>query len=144
MDGDSMPVDIDIYDGSSYHPTVVDMDEREEDYIIFVDDAAGPSLSLVVDWNDWILQTNASESYGFNLIYDPLGDGTQFVSYTDSVIAKGGAQPYSFSVVAGSLPDGIELGDANGSCEIDIDDAVYLIMYAFGGGAPPLPGCVLG
>jgi hypothetical protein len=109
-----LPVDIEVYDGSSYHLTVVDMDEREEDYIIFVDDAAGPPFSLAVDRNDWILKINSSESYSFHLIYDPLGDGTQFASYIDSVIAKGGAQPYSFSVVTGNLPDGIELGVSDG------------------------------
>jgi len=30
-------------------------------------------------------------------------------------------------------------GDANGSTEVDIDDAVYLITYIFGGGPAPDP-----
>ncbi len=109
-----MPVDIDIYDGSNYHLTVVDMDEREEDYIIYMNDAAGAPWSLYVDRNDWILKSSTSESYGFHLIYDPLDDGTQYASYTDSVIAKGGTEPYSFSIVAGNLPAGITLGATDG------------------------------
>jgi hypothetical protein len=109
-----LPVDIEVYDGSDYRLSVVDNYQREQDYILFVNGTAGPPASIHVDRLDWILKDAISESYGFHLIYVPIAGGTQYVPYLDSVIVKGGTGPYTFSIVSGSLPDGLELGSTTG------------------------------
>ncbi|MBU1320492.1 MAG: putative Ig domain-containing protein [candidate division Zixibacteria bacterium] len=109
-----MPVDVDVWDGTAYHPFVVQNDQRGQNYILYMTGAANPPQSISVDRNDWILKTASSETLKFHLFYDPLADGTQFAPYLDSVIAKGGATPYSYSIIAGSLPTGVELGAATG------------------------------
>jgi len=109
-----MPVDIEVYDGTSYHQFVVDNDQREQDFILYVNDALNPPMSIYFDRYDWILRTANSESYGFHLIYDPLAGATQYLPYLDSVIVRGGTEPYTFSIIAGSLPDGLELNSSTG------------------------------
>jgi hypothetical protein len=109
-----LPVDIEVYDGTVYHQFVVDNNQREQNFILFVNDASGPPVSVYVDRYDWILKTDISEGYGFHLIYDPLAGATQYVPYLDSIIARGGSEPYSFSIVSGSLPDGLSLNPTTG------------------------------
>jgi hypothetical protein len=109
-----LPVDIEVYDGTIYHQFVVDNNQREQDFILFVNDASGPPVSVYVDQDDWILKTDISEGYGFHLIYDPLAGATQYVPYVDSVIARGGSEPYSFAITSGSLPNGLELNSTTG------------------------------
>ena len=45
------------------------------------------------------------------------------------------------AILMGAWPVGCEMicGDADRSGDVDIDDAVYLINYIFGGGPPPIP-----
>jgi hypothetical protein len=109
-----MPVDIDIFDGSTYHSFTVNNNQRGQDYILYVNDASNPPASVSVDRFDWILKSASSESYGFHFIYEPLESGSQYVPYLDSVIARGGTEPYEFTVLSGDLPDGVELGGSTG------------------------------
>jgi hypothetical protein len=109
-----MPVDIDVFDGTNYHTFVVNNTAQNQDFILFVNGASGAPSSILVDRWEWILRTASSESYTFHLIYDPLSDGEEFAPYLDSLIAKGGSQPYTFSVVSGSLPTGLTLSSSTG------------------------------
>ncbi len=109
-----MPIDLEVYDGTVYYPYVVDNDKREQDFVLFVNDASSAPVWIYLDRFDWILKTATWETYGFHLIYDPLAGGTQYAPYLDSVIARGGSEPYSFTIVSGSLPEGLELGSSTG------------------------------
>jgi hypothetical protein len=109
-----MPVDIDVLIGGTYYPFVVQNNQRDQNYILHVTGSSGLLSSLSVDRLEWILKSASSEALAFHMFYDPLADGTQYEPYLDSVIAKGGSTPYTYSVTAGSLPAGITLGSTTG------------------------------
>lgn len=44
-----------------------------------------------------------------------LPPATGGVQYSQTIVATGGAQPYTFSITAGSLPNGLSLNNANGT-----------------------------
>jgi aminopeptidase N len=49
-----------------------------------------------------------------HVISDTLKTGQQFVSYKDSVIARGGSKPYIYKVTSGSLPAGLTMDTTTG------------------------------
>jgi aminopeptidase N len=109
-----MPIDLKFFDGVQYHDAQVYNDQRDQDYIIFMDNLAGDPYVMRLDDDDWILKSSTLEGYGFNAIYDPLDTAHQYYSYSDSVIVKGGTPPYNYYRVAGPLPAGIILNQFNG------------------------------
>ncbi len=112
-----MPVDIDISDGTNTFSYVVENNQRGQDYILYMNEASGPPLSIEVDDDDWILKTVAGEAYDFHVIYDDISSGVQYEHYVDSVIARGGSEPYEFSIISGSLPNGVTLDQHTGRIE---------------------------
>ena len=109
-----MPIDISFYDGPQYHRQVVYNNQRNQDFIIYLDDLPGPPDSMCLDRNDWIMKTAASELYGLHVVYDPLDSAEQYKSYDDSVIVKGGTQPYNIHLLSGSLPEGLTIDSTDG------------------------------
>ncbi len=108
---DMPSVDISVYNGT-YHDFSVPNTQRDQDYIFEVTGSAPTSVSI--DRNDWILKTTSTESYAVHIIYDTLRAGDQNVSYSDSVIVRGGTKPYTFQIAGGSLPTGLSLSSSTG------------------------------
>jgi hypothetical protein len=109
-----MPIDIEVYDGTNYHPFTVYNDRREQDFALVVSGVSNPPEAVHIDRFEWILREVSTENYSFHIINDTLSVGTQYMPYIDSVIAAGGSEPYIFSVVSGSLPEGLELDVSSG------------------------------
>jgi len=112
-----MPVDVSISNSAETYEYTLTNDERGQNYILYMTNAWGPPQDVAIDEDDWILKTVSQESFGFHLFYDNLTAGTQYEYYIDSVIARGGEKPYEFSIVSGSLPDGITLDATTGKIE---------------------------
>jgi aminopeptidase N len=85
--------------------------QREQDYVF--DFPTAPAL-VSIDPNNWILDQSFSETYPLILFTDTLLQGTQYTSYHDSLIAKGGTPPYQFTVAGGILPEGLSLNATTG------------------------------
>jgi Peptidase family M1 domain/Peptidase M1 N-terminal domain/Putative Ig domain/Dockerin type I domain len=109
-----MPIDISFNDGSVLRDLVVYNNQREQDYILYLDDVPYYPYVMYFDRNGWILKNANSESYGLHAIYDPLDTAKQFTEFTDSVIVKGGTGPYNITLLSGALPDGLTLNPLTG------------------------------
>ncbi|MHC4713164.1 MAG: putative Ig domain-containing protein, partial [Planctomycetota bacterium] len=84
--------------------------------------AYGTSNFTVEVEDDW--SPPNSDQQALSITVDPetleitttsLPDGTQGVSYSQTVQATGGDTPYTWSVVSGSLPAGLSLGSSTGT-----------------------------
>lgn len=104
-----MPIELSFFDGTNYHETTIYNDQREQDFIVYLDDLANDPYLLWLDPDNWILKNSAMEAYGLNLIDSPLDTAYQYQDYQDSVIARGGTSPLTYYQVGGSLPSGVAL-----------------------------------
>ena len=82
--------------------------------------AAGP-FSFTITANDSVLGASGHRDYAISVAFPPitvapasLPDGTVGHPYSQTITGSGGTSPYSFSVVVGSLPDGLSLDSATG------------------------------
>jgi len=110
----NMPVDLRWHDGVNYHNRTVYNDQREQDYIVFLDNVQNYPYSMTIDPDGWILKAAGGETYTLHVIADPLDTAHQYYSYLDSVIAAGGTKPYAYYKVGGALPDGVTLNMQTG------------------------------
>lgn len=69
--------------------------------------------SMTFDPNAWFLKTSAIEALQPIILNTSLASGLEGMSYADTLVAIGGNGNYSFSLLDGTLPNGISLG-ANG------------------------------
>ena len=107
----TMPVDITITAGGEDTTFVVFNDPRHKDFQFRV---SGVPSNLEVDKDEWILRYTSSTSYTLNIVTTDLLLGTQFASYQETLVAKGGTLPYKWSVESGNLPDGLDLDSLTG------------------------------
>jgi hypothetical protein len=107
----TMPVDITITAGGDDTTFVVFNDSRHKDFQFRVE---GVPSNLQVDKDQWILRSTSSASYTLNIVTTDLPLGTQFITYEDTLVAKGGTLPYKWSMESGDLPDGLELDSLTG------------------------------
>ena len=107
----TMPVDITITAGGEDTTFVAFNDPRHKDFQFRV---SGVPSNLEVDKDEWILRYTSSTSYTLNIVTTDLLLGTQFASYQDTLVAKGGTLPYKWSVESGNLPDGLDLDSLTG------------------------------
>jgi len=86
-------------------------DARIADYRFLVN---GNPTTMLFDRYQWILRNASSESYRLNIVPPGLMDGFEGIDYIDTVEARGGTQPYIFSVQSGLLPSGLSLDSTSG------------------------------
>jgi len=107
----TMPVDITITAGGEDTTFVVFNDPRHKDFQCRV---SGFPSNLQVDKDQWILRSTSSVSYALNIVTTDLPLGTRFITYEDTLVAKGGTPPYVWSIENGDLPDGLGLDSITG------------------------------
>ncbi|MBD3168616.1 MAG: T9SS type A sorting domain-containing protein [candidate division Zixibacteria bacterium] len=106
-----MPVKVYVdIEGDEYMTTVWN-DSREDDFRFIV---SGNPESLEIDRYDWILKTSVETEYGFNIVTTSLEDGAPGEYYEDNIESRGGTAPYAYEVIAGALPDGLQLESSTG------------------------------
>jgi len=109
-----MPIDIGLQRFSGVVDTArVYNNKRSQNFMFTIADDQPPQ-SVIIDPGNWILNTDNPVAYTFHIINDTLADGAQYFAYEDSVIAKGGVEPYEFAITSGSLPAGLQLGQVTG------------------------------
>jgi hypothetical protein len=107
----TMPVDVTFTAGGHDTTFVVFNDLRHKDFQFRV---FGTPSNLRLDKDEWILRTTSSTSYTLNIVTTDLPSGTQFTSYLDTLVAKGGTPPYKWNIESGNLPDGLALDSLTG------------------------------
>jgi hypothetical protein len=107
----AMPIDVTINAGGYDTTFVVFNDPRHKDFQFRV---YGSPSNLRLDKDEWILRTTTSTTYTLNIVTTDLPSGTQFISYQDTLVAKGGTPPYKWMVQSGNLPDGLLLDSLTG------------------------------
>jgi len=109
-----MPVDIGIRRFNGVVDTfLVYNNQRSQEFMLTVTDNSAPQ-AVIIDPSNWILDYHNEAAYTFHIINETLADGQQYLVYEDSVIAKGGTQPYEFTITGGVLPAGLELDQVSG------------------------------
>ncbi len=104
-----MPIDLRFPDGVTTHEFRVYNDQREQDFILWAENVSNYPYAIYFDQDDWILKNASGEGYGYHVIYDPIDTATQYQPYEDSVIVRGGTEPYQFYKISGDLPDGVNV-----------------------------------
>jgi len=107
----TMPIDVTVTAGGHDTTFVVFNDLRHKDFQFRV---FGTPSNLRLDKDEWILRTTSSTSYTLNIVTTDLPSGTQFTSYLDTLVAKGGTPPYKWNIESGNLPDGLALDSLTG------------------------------
>jgi hypothetical protein len=86
-------------------------DSREDDFRVVLD--GNPSM-VRFDIDDWVLKFVDQVSYTMNIVTTELPDGDPGVPYSETIEARGGNGQYSFTLHAGTLPDGLTLDENTG------------------------------
>lgn len=86
-------------------------DSRVDDFRFIVN---GNVSVLRFDINDWILKASYLANYGMNIVTTELPDGFKDLAYSETIEARGGVLPYTFTLADGTLPPGLELDSATG------------------------------
>ncbi|MFH2054421.1 MAG: M1 family aminopeptidase, partial [bacterium] len=107
-------VDLSVYAGGVWHDFTESMTARSQNYVLHLGGLTTAPSDFTIDRNDWILKNETSEAYAVHIIYDTLSAGEQLSAYDDSLIVRGGGQPYNFQITSGSLPSGLNLGPGSG------------------------------
>lgn len=111
----SMPIDFRVTSPSGdTATTVVFNDSRAAVYIL--KNAEEPS-DIALDPDIWILRDTATAdkmTWTYHLLPLPIDSGTQYSSYLDSFIAKGGSGSNIYTITSGTLPSGLSLDTVSG------------------------------
>jgi hypothetical protein len=86
-------------------------DQRVDDHRFIVN--GNPTL-LAFDKYYWILREASSEAYQLNIVTPELRDGYNGFAYNDTIEARGGTLPYTFSVLSGQIPRGLMIDSTSG------------------------------
>ncbi len=108
----SMPIDLKFtYSVADTATTTIFNDVRRKMYL-FKNDL--PPVDIALDPLVWILKTSTKVVWNYHIIPFPLDSGQQYVSYSDSVIVRGGSGSNKFKVTSGALPAGLTLDTLSG------------------------------
>ncbi len=86
-------------------------DSREDDVTFIV---SGQPSMLRFDIDDWILKEVSSENYSLNIVTTELPDGDPNEQYEAVIEARGGNEPYAFTLSDGEMPTGLSLDSETG------------------------------
>jgi len=107
----SMPIDLVFAYNSDVDTIVLFNDVRENVYIIKTDSLP---VDISLDPDEWILKFSQKTVWTYQLIPFPLDTASQFISYMDSVVAKGGSGSNIYKIITGVLPVGLTLDSITG------------------------------
>lgn len=107
----TMPVDLKISTYSGDTTVRVFNDPRHKDFVVHVSTGV---YGMAVDPDQWILRSVSSTSYQTNIVTTDLPSASLSTPYTQPLLVKGGAAPYSWELESGSLPDGLVLDPVTG------------------------------
>lgn len=106
-----MPIDIVFTMPSGVDTTILFNDVRDSIYIFKSDEL--PS-NVQLDPDSWILRYSYKSNWTYHLIPFPLDTADQYMTYLDSVVAKGGTEHHSYKITGGALPPGLTLDSLTG------------------------------
>jgi len=107
----TMPVDLRIVTGSMDTTATVFNDPRHKDCRVRVRSTVS---SVSLDPQEWILRSASSAAYAMNIVTTDLPGSNVASAYSETLLVKGGTAPYTWQVLSGSLPDGLDLDPASG------------------------------
>ncbi len=101
-----MPIDFAIDHASGVSDTVTGYMDQRQQLFKFTTDRSVTNVQL--DPAGWILKYVGAASWTLHIVtLEPeLSDGVQYAPYVDTVLARGGTAPRTFSMTTGSLPSG--------------------------------------
>ncbi|MEZ5359607.1 MAG: M1 family aminopeptidase [Candidatus Zixiibacteriota bacterium] len=107
----TMPIDLYLEQGASGDTVNVFNSKRGENFY-FHTDALVTDVKL--DPMRWISRLAYKENYTMHIISADLDDGAMLQSYTDTVDIMGGYGATTFSLLSGTLPNGVSLATTSG------------------------------
>ncbi|MCK5125497.1 MAG: putative Ig domain-containing protein [candidate division Zixibacteria bacterium] len=107
----TMPIDLFLETSLGTDTFIVFNSERSENFIAHTETEV---VMMDFDPNRWISRAEFFENYTLHIVQPELENGLLFEPYADTVIIKGGYGNYTWSVLSGSLPDGLALNSTSG------------------------------
>jgi len=107
----TMPIDIPVSTYSMDTTVVAFNDPRHKDFTVRV---LSSGIDVDVDPDEWILRSVSTTSYGMNIVITDLPAGAEYAAYQETLVAKGGTDPYIWNIESGNLPDGLEIDSLTG------------------------------
>ena len=107
----TMPIDVTVSTLSGDTTFIVFNDPQTLDFSFTL---PNQPTNVQIDKDNWILKYSSKVSYSLNIVTTSLPELKTFWLLSDTLQAKGGAPPYKWSLVSGSLPDGLKLDSLSG------------------------------
>ncbi|MCP4633658.1 MAG: hypothetical protein GY855_12085, partial [candidate division Zixibacteria bacterium] len=107
-----MPVDLRFYSGTTI---ILDttINNNAQFQRLAIKTTAAPD-SIVIDPDNWILNSAFNMPWSYNLLPLPLDTADQFADFQDTIICRGGSGNNDFQIISGTLPNGLVLNSETG------------------------------
>jgi aminopeptidase N len=92
--------------GAANSTVIVENSEWQSLYLL---DLGFAPTTLTVDPDAWVLRTITTSSLAPTILNSVVDSGNEAQAYSETLVGIGGTAPYTWSLLSGSLPDGIEL-----------------------------------
>jgi aminopeptidase N len=107
-----MPIDLLFSFGGQDTTTKTIFNDIGKQVLIFKTDK--PATAITLDPEKWIYRNAAKGLWQYTMIPTPLDTGTQYASFRDTIIVRGGSEMHKFSIISGLLPPGLKLDTLTG------------------------------
>lgn len=108
----TMPVDLKITTSTKDTTVVMFNDSIHKDIRVRVPSAV---TGVALDPQEWILRSASTVAYGMNIVTTEMPRAWLSMTYTDTLLAKGGTPPYSWEMISGTLPGGLVFNPSAGT-----------------------------